>query len=394
MLSPSLDNQAIGTIGETVVRLALTSLGANLEPHEVWEGGADIKGTLNGVSLAFEVNDWYGGYFHPNRYDSIQSNLANTKATYQIHFSMGVKPTAEQYAESSELGIISIHYPQQVLSINQSIVTAVRSLIVSALHLNPYTTFYKVRCVDSNHSTTDGVLLQYIQYTSNVLNTALNESFSPIHSKINRSCDTALTKFLSELKCSNKSCLDSRSKSKDTTVCKTTTYSTIPLDGCDSKAETFPSSAIDSGVQPSVLEFSPSTQYYLVTADSEYSFTGSMVSENYVESQWNSTIANFPMPKVTVILVTSEMLTNIASGDSYCTPLMPQMDSYLILVTFKDNQQFKESLRSEFARIWADGYVASLHGEELLNFQQIIEEKAKSTGGNAPKLLPNNSIYY
>jgi hypothetical protein len=79
---------------------------------------------------------------------------------------------------------------------------------------------------------------------------------------------------------------------------------------------------------------------------------------------------------------------------AFSTPLMPKMDSYLILVRFEELKQFTESLQNELYRIYSDCWVRELKGEELVNFQQIINDQAKADGINAPKLLLDNSIYF
>jgi hypothetical protein len=145
---------------------------------------------------------------------------------------------------------------------------------------------------------------------------------------------------------------------------------------------------LDSMIESSMIGVT--TLYHLLTEDDEYSFLGSKVSENYVRSLWIK--SDIPMPKVTVLIVTSEALTGITSigVDYFTTPLIPKLNDYLILITYKDKQQFVQTLDYELARIWAYSYAEELSGEEATKFQQRIE----SMGVSSPKLLIDRSLYF
>lgn len=395
-----IDNYNKATIGENLASSAYKVLGFSVNNHNINDGGCDIVATSNGIKVVCEVNNFKeGGYFKDDRIDRIDANLItgmeyvdyksgyrkNEDANFKIHICFGADRNLEQYKQSTELGIAVIHFPQL-----PSLSKLVHKL-KEVLGINPYLSFHKLSCIE----TIPMELYYYIYYNSYIYsNILLSIVFFSVYNRINGSCDTALTKFLTKIQSSNQKCPETRSNSMSTSVSETVASSTIATSGCTSKDEIISPSSYDLAVQPTPLEFSASTQYCLVTEDSEYRFSGSKVSENYVESLWNSTIANFPMPKITVILVAYEMLANVASGDSYSTLLIPQRDCYLVLISFKDNQQFKQTLSRELMQIWVDAYVASLRGEELLKFQQLVKEKAKSAGCKAPMLLPNNSIYY
>lgn len=117
---------------------------------------------------------------------------------------------------------------------------------------------------------------------------------------------------------------------------------------------------------------------------------------DYIEYLWNYTGLEVPMPKITALIVDSQQVVNIAQADvgAYSTPLMPKMDSYLIIISFKDTYQFNSDLQMELVRICSDGYVKSLQNQELIDFQQIVDNMALSKGVKAPRLLFDNSLYF
>lgn len=143
------------------------------------------------------------------------------------------------------------------------------------------------------------------------------------------------------------------------------------------------------------MDYNQQAEYHLVTEDSSYSFVGSKVSEEYVKQLWKIQIDK-PMSEITVIQVTQDESTKITctKADVFTTPLPPNLDSYLILIAYKERNQFKETLSVELFRIFSYQYTITKNQKELVDFHNKIEGQAKSMGINVPKVIPNNSIYF
>jgi hypothetical protein len=99
---------------EDFVKKTNISLGFDVKPHKVTDKGIDFTANMgNMFTLNGECLNWYGGYIHPARWNSIVRKLSGN-ADINILFAFGVKPTLAQYAEAKANNIYIIHYPRQL----------------------------------------------------------------------------------------------------------------------------------------------------------------------------------------------------------------------------------------------------------------------------------------
>jgi hypothetical protein len=110
-----LMNLGKGFLLEDLVKSTLSKLGFGVEPHKLWQPGADAKASLlNGMDVAIECVNWYGGYIHPKRWKSIINNLVSSGARYKMLVCFGATPTKEQTDEAERFNVVIIHRNRQM----------------------------------------------------------------------------------------------------------------------------------------------------------------------------------------------------------------------------------------------------------------------------------------
>jgi len=108
------ENYGKGTLLEDLTKEALTKIGFTIELHYTNQGGCDAVGNLPDLSSACECLNWYGGYIHPSRWDSIEYNLEVSEASYKFLVCFGVNPSKVQYKKAENKNINIIHYNRQM----------------------------------------------------------------------------------------------------------------------------------------------------------------------------------------------------------------------------------------------------------------------------------------
>jgi hypothetical protein len=395
-----LDNYGKGDLVETPCREAFRILGFKVNEHKINDGGCDVVATSDGVKVLAETNHFVNSYyFEDDRIEKIDANLIcgyeyldynvgyvkHADVDYRLHICVGADRNTEQHLQAKELGITVLYFPTL-----PTLATLVWRLSKTLGLTDDKPIQQKISIIGNNHLDNDRTSMELYYYILDKFsNTAFKIKNSSIQSKIKRKMKYSDTKiaFLKHF------CLDSmftEGLQKD----DTTVINQANLSGCNSEGKTSlidiisPSSELQN--RKVELEFNPTTEYHLLTEDGEYSFSGCKVSEGYVRSLWIE--FDVSMPKVTVLAVTSETLRAIAPSkvDCFTTPLIPKLKDYLVLITYKNKQQFVQTLDYELARIWAYTYAEELSGEEATKFQQRIA----SMGVSSPRLFLDNSLYF
>jgi hypothetical protein len=380
----------IALISEFTYNIIFQDLGYNFSfTHHPNANGVDLKPEND---TGVEIWNFCEPHSYESKIESVKKNLSKYKHRYLIT-SFISEPLK---AEFEQQGITTIVTGFQILVNDEKyqsfygdteckeyfsaeVVIALKQLIIP--YFPPVAVHPPVRCVANKEPDISGYV-----YTSNltndtVLNCCLKQRILRIIPILKHNSKTKLQDFIKKL--SSKS--EPPASTSAGASAKAKISEKVDAD-CTAVNET----------QSVRLEFGETMQYCLLTEDNEYLFYGREIKRDYVIYLW-STLTSEQMPQVTAIVVNPETVTQMAGSDEvtgYSTPLLPKMDSYLIIVTNKDYKQFVESLRLELFRICMDGYTKSLEGDELVKFQLIVEQQAKSYGAFPPRLLLDNSLYF
>jgi hypothetical protein len=146
---------------------------------------------------------------------------------------------------------------------------------------------------------------------------------------------------------------------------------------------------------PKSISHNTAKQFTLVTADGEFTFTGTELSEDNIKALWACEVTT-KMPNVKVIIVSKQTLVDLGTDNSvFFTPLVPLNNAYLILVA-QDEEQLIANIAYGLQKLYSySNYLFSTDKAELTNFGKLLEREATTQGIAVPRLVVSNErLYY